>query len=362
MRRGLEWRVGRAWLWCAVLMLCVSAACSVGAASKDGDGEDSAAVAEAQAHETGRDVLHTTRAITARDEAVEVARPARVEPEPAMTPKPAVPITEPAAPTAETSAPAKPGNDNAQNNIVDVYVLAGQSNMDGWALQDNAPPGMTDPFEGAWIYWPGRGRPSLLQPSSFDRKRFGPEMSMGRALKRARPESRVALVKYAVGGSDLYAKWYPGMRKHDPRASRLYRRLMRAVSDADAQLRAEGYEPRVRGVVWMQGENDAVKAGMSMLYERNLERFVKRVREDLDAPNLPFVIGKIYCPRLAGQKRVCAAQEAVHAKLPHTGLVDTQDLTLNDYVHFDAMGILNLGDRFARALIELEEGEDGVVP
>jgi alpha-galactosidase len=71
--------------------------------------------------------------------------------------------------------------------------------------------------------------------------------------------------------------------------------IRRVVPDYDA---AQGYE--LAGFVWFQGWNDMVdsgtypdrdKPGGYDAYSEVLAHFIRDVRKDLDAPNLPFVIG-----------------------------------------------------------------------
>lgn len=49
-----------------------------------------------------------------------------------------------------------------------------------------------------------------------------------------------------------------------------------------------GYE--IAGFGWHQGWNDGCKLEMVEQYEKNLANFIRDVRKELDAPDLPFVI------------------------------------------------------------------------
>lgn len=51
----------------------------------------------------------------------------------------------------------------------------------------------------------------------------------------------------------------------------------------------QGKTPKLTGFVWFQGWND--QYGAEGEYESNMAHFIRDVRKDLDAPQLPFVIG-----------------------------------------------------------------------
>ena len=52
-----------------------------------------------------------------------------------------------------------------------------------------------------------------------------------------------------------------------------------------------GYE--LAGFVWFQGWNDMLDWGMVAEYEYNLANLIRDVREDLEAHNMPFIIGEL---------------------------------------------------------------------
>jgi alpha-galactosidase len=97
--------------------------------------------------------------------------------------------------------------------------------------------------------------------------------------------------------------------------------IQRVVPDYDER---QGHE--LAGFVWFQGFNDLVdggvypnqgKAGGYDLYADLLGHFIRDVRKDLSAPNLPFVIGVMGIDGLKGDKKgeLMYFREA-HRKLP----------------------------------------------
>jgi alpha-galactosidase len=73
-----------------------------------------------------------------------------------------------------------------------------------------------------------------------------------------------------------------------------YRRMLREVRTTLEECATlfpalAGRRPDLAGFVWFQGWND--QYGAEDEYRDNMERFIRDVRADLDAPRLPFVIG-----------------------------------------------------------------------
>jgi alpha-galactosidase len=56
------------------------------------------------------------------------------------------------------------------------------------------------------------------------------------------------------------------------------------------EIGGRGYE--LAGFGWHQGWNDRVNQGFNDEYEKNLANFIRDVRQDLGAKNLPFVIAE----------------------------------------------------------------------
>ena len=64
-----------------------------------------------------------------------------------------------------------------------------------------------------------------------------------------------------------------------------------------------GYE--LSGLIWFQGSNDMIKQERVDEYEYNLANLIRNVRNDLDTPDLPIIIGGM------GQKGVNATGRGV---------------------------------------------------
>ncbi|MCK4998686.1 MAG: hypothetical protein KAS23_04095, partial [Anaerohalosphaera sp.] len=231
-----------------------------------------------------------------------------------------------------------------------VYLLGGQSNMDGRADNDDLPSELQLPQSDVQIYFEGSWYD--LQPGlSFLQlgQSFGPEVTFGRELADSYNE-KIALIKYARGGTSLAGDWDPVSGSH-------YNIFLNEVEDALSTLVTQ-YDVEVAGMIWMQGERDSKFLDMANAYEANLTDFIAAVRVEFSVADMPFVIGQI---SEAGTwtygNIVRQAQADVSENVGDTALVITSDLTLNgDGIHYDAPGQMTLGIRFADAMILLEQG------
>src|SRR4029077_10835303 len=81
-----------------------------------------------------------------------------------------------------------------------------------------------------------------------------------------------------------------------------YTKMLKDIGKSLDNLKADfaGYDGRgyeLAGFVWYHGWNDGVDPKKAVPeYEENLVNFIKDVRKDLKAPNLPFVIGELTGP------------------------------------------------------------------
>lgn len=270
---------------------------------------------------------------------------------------------------------------------IDVYIIGGQSNATGQGLMRNIPASFE--IDGrVYIYyskyltggksaecWTG-----LCQAS--DRKeKFGVELSLGTALKRYFPHREIALIKHSLSGSNLFAQWNPGNRAGEKQGEE-YAKWLDTVNEALKALKAMGFEPIVRAMVWQQGEADAREvAGLdnSRNYGENLKNFILQVRDALSAPDMLFVFGEVMplpAARFPGRTMVRNAQIAVseHSCTPlsvkNAIWVEGDDLQMlstdyqtpapTDDVHLGTFGLLNLGERFAKVIYD--NLKTGIIP
>ena len=223
---------------------------------------------------------------------------------------------------------------------VQVFLLGGQSNMVGVGKTSELGAAARKPVPGVKI-WRGGGWPALAPAG----KSFGPELSFGRALEGRLGAAEIRLVKYAASGTALYNDWSP---KGGPQ----YKRFMDTARAALADLEASGIEFEIAGMLWMQGESDA-QEGKGAEYEANLRAFIAHMREQFDAPQMSFAIGRVkdfYGRKNGGAKLVRDAQRRVAETTPNVEWFDTDGYSLFNAGHYDGPGLIEMGKDFAKAV------------
>jgi len=230
-----------------------------------------------------------------------------------------------------------PGRDAARKQPVKVFILAGQSNMEGKAklalleyqVKQPATRSLFEHFQkdGKWIerddVWikfldrkgkltVGYGSPGCI----------GPELQFGWTVGDHYDEP-VLLIKTAWGGRSLWRDFRPpsaglppesvlqtmlaNARKKKPEGTleditkpfgASYREMLKDVSGTLANVkeffpdyRGQGCE--LAGFIWFQGWNDMVDSRATAGYTTNLVHFIHDVRNDLKSPHLPFVIAQM---------------------------------------------------------------------
>ncbi|MDQ3813950.1 MAG: sialate O-acetylesterase [Armatimonadota bacterium] len=170
---------------------------------------------------------------------------------------------------------------------------------------------------------------------------------------QAKPERPLALIKGSKGGTSLARDWKPGVHGQPETQGRCYRNFLETIRLATEQLKRDGHTFVVRGVLWHQGESD-VKSGQE-IYQQRLTTFIARLREDLEKPELPVVIGEVF-DNEGKRDAVRRAQRAVADTVLYTGFAAADGLKTSDAgTHFDAASQLILGERFAAAMLKLQE-------
>ncbi|MFM9962718.1 MAG: sialate O-acetylesterase [Planctomycetaceae bacterium] len=231
----------------------------------------------------------------------------------------------------------------AAEKRVKVFLLAGQSNMEGKAPNALLDHQATDPKtkdlfahlrkddkwverEDVFIKFLDRKGPLTVGYGSPGRT--GVELEFGTAMGN-HFEEPVLLIKAAWGGHSLYKLFrspsagFPAdeflqkeldqaqkrvqqnndkNKKTDPLPTleeikkeygTSYRNMLREVSDVQENFGTlfpalKGRTLELTGFVWFQGWND--QYGAENEYASNMQHFIRDVRKDLNAPKLPFVI------------------------------------------------------------------------
>jgi iduronate 2-sulfatase len=254
--------------------------------------------------------------------------------------------------------------DAARADHFEVFVVAGQSNCDGrgkaaeltgplatWAKpQENVlvayscsklrgPVLASDgfkPLQPGWSVAPGKDKPTKLPSGTF-----GPEVSFGHGMAAHLKDKKVALIKFAEGGTSLAKDWNPDVK------DRLYPAFLDFTKKSLKELKDKGHTYTLRGMIWHQGESDAGLTADE--YQKLLTAFIARVRTDLEVPELPFGVGEVFDN--GKRDTVRAAQKATAEKVKGVFFVPADGLkTFDGGTHFDAASQIELGERFAAGM------------
>lgn len=255
-----------------------------------------------------------------------------------------------------------------------VYLIGGQSNANGRADAAQLAEPLASAQKNVRFYWhrsqkttnvghlpenqwtdldPGSGH-GITEP--VYPKEFGPELTFGQTLAKAHPKSKIAIIKYSVGGSNLHKQW----SEKGP----LYATFLKVTRDALAALTKEKHTYELRGMVWQQGESDT-SAETANNYEKNLTDLIQRVRKDLfEGKAAPFSIGGLSNSqdddiRVSGKGWfiVRQAQETVAKTIANAAFVNSDGFGTrpNDRIHFNHEGQIALGKAHADAILRLEK-------
>lgn len=232
-----------------------------------------------------------------------------------------------------------------------VFILVGQSNMQGHAhvrtlphigmdprtedllgviQDDTGNPLVYEDIRISYLSSGGEKIGALTTGFGADDNKIGPELTFGIYVQRALQEP-ILIIKTAWGGKSLHTDFRPPSAGPYPFNESQLEQFRKQKKDLD-QVRADKAEAtghyyrltvehvkkvlqnlkqvcpdyderqgyKLAGMVWFQGWNDMVDRGTYPdrdrdggydLYSKVLTQFIRDIRNDLQAPKLPFVIG-----------------------------------------------------------------------
>ena len=253
--------------------------------------------------------------------------------------------------------------------VGDVWVLAGQSNMEGvgW-LKDKIRPiqqvrafYMTDewdvavdPLHTLWCavdpVHGGNPKASRVQTGRY--AGVGPGVSFGQDLykKTGVPQG---LLCCGHGGTSM-KQWDPALKKEGGKS--LYGAMCRRVKKNGGV---------VAGVFWYQGCSDAGPEA-AVCYSQRMKTLVQSMRRDFKDSRLPIVTVQISRVTQRGDGQWWDSIREQQRRLPglirNLATVPAIDLPLSDGIHLSGTGQTLLGKRAAQAMQVLREGKKAGKP
>ena len=283
---------------------------------------------------------------------------------------------------------------------VQVFLLAGQSNMQGqgvvdmdhvehynggkgnlvWAMKHSPNKEKMNHLRSADGEWVERDDVEISFKSKGVVRRgnltigftgyggsshIGPELQFGHVIGD-HFDAPVLLIKTAWGGKSLQKDFRPPGVGGD--IGPFYEQMISEVREALAVLGGRPY--RIAGFVWLQGWNDMISEEATAEYESNLVRLAAGIRNALHSPQLPFVVGELGnggpAKEGSGMARFRDAQERGTKRIDNALFVKTHIFALPKELspnrghghHWfgNAESYFFVGDALAKGMLRLLDG------
>jgi hypothetical protein len=226
-----------------------------------------------------------------------------------------------------------------------IFILAGQSNMAGRGIV-----GPQDTLSNARIMTIDKAGRIIRakEPLHF----YEPQLtgldcglSFGKKLISEIDSSiTLLLIPTAVGGSSTH-QWLGDSLHRNVKLQTNFREKVSLVKKAGT----------IKGILWHQGESDA-ESSLIPGYEQRLVQLFRKLREYTGNPDLPIFIGELgsYSSTQADWDLINRAIHHYKTTDKNAFVIQTGDLNCkDDQVHFDSEAQRQMGERFARKVLEV---------
>ncbi len=275
-----------------------------------------------------------------------------------------------------------------------LYFMGGQSNMEGYGFNKDLPASLKKPIQKAMIFqgndvadneaggglgvWQQMQAGHGVGHSSDDKSntlsdRFGPELPFAQYLTKLHPEQKIAIIKYARGGSSIangasgFGNWSPAFANGN--AVNQYDNFLTTVRNATGivDIDGDGSPDKLipKGIIWMQGEADAYLDWSAKPYLNNLKELMALIRATFRQDDLPVVIGKIADsggdPKDGKMMDFIeivhqAQQDFVEQDKAAALVTNTENYQfLEDNWHYQSENYIDLGQAFAKAIEQFNQ-------
>jgi len=300
-------------------------------------------------------------------------------------------------PTGDGEVPRLISDARAAPQPIKVFILAGQSNMQGqgvvsmdhpkfynggkgnlvWSMQNGTEKARMQHLrsaDGQWVerddvtIWykqrdkVRRGKLTVGYTGYGGASHIGPELQFGHVVGDA-IDDPVLLIKTAWGGKSLHVDFRPPSAGGD--TGPYYKQMVAEVREALASLGDRPYA--LAGFVWMQGWNDMINKDATAAYADNLVHLADDIRAEFNAPKLPIVIGELGNDGQAkpgsGMANFRAAQQRGTKRIDHADFVQThhfaRDKNLSPNVghghhwYGNAESYFLIGDALGRSMLKM---------
>lgn len=219
----------------------------------------------------------------------------------------------------------------------EIFLSIGQSNMAGrgeMVATDTIPQKNIFLFNDKDEWEPAKNplnRYSTIR-KKMSMQKLGPSWSFAQTL--ADTDKKVGLVVNVKGGTRI-DQWKKGGEFYNEAVKRTLKAQEKGV---------------LKGIIWHQGEGDR---GKWEAYTQKFTDFITHLRKDLNAPNVPVIIGEIGNWRGTSDS-INKVLLNLKKHVENLGAVKATDLMhKGDSVHFDRASQIILGKRYAEKYLEL---------
>ncbi len=211
----------------------------------------------------------------------------------------------------------------AEDSATLVFILAGQSNMEGqgvvqmdgprdynggkgnlvWSMANSESSQLMQHLrtpDGEWVIRDDvlisfkvrdkvrKGGLTIGYTGYGNSSHIGPELQFGHVVGD-HFQQPVLLIKTAWGGKSLYVDFRPPSSGGD--VGFYYNQMVAEIRSELAEFGDRPYS--LSGFVWMQGWNDMVSSKAIAEYDSNLVNLAADIRKEFSSPSLPFVVGEL---------------------------------------------------------------------
>jgi hypothetical protein len=252
---------------------------------------------------------------------------------------------------------SKGGIPEEHQGKIQLFILAGQSNMSGRGDVSQSEANSKIYVFGNDYHWRLASEPVDDSSNQVDKVSedpdagFSPALSFAAAILEQQPDAIIGLIPCAKGASSIH-EWRRNLSDNALYGSCLKR------------ARAASTMGEVTGLIFFQGEADAadpIQYPELTLYPNQwadkFSVFVSDWRRDLNLPELPVVFAEIGTNTTPDQfpNWAVVQEQQRGVRLPFCAMITTDDLPLKDNVHFTTESYQIIGRRFAEAYTSLQQ-------
>lgn len=245
---------------------------------------------------------------------------------------------------------------SASQEKLDLFIWAGQSNAQGWMGDaEEYPEQGTELDKSILLNWTfvdnessgGQWVKMQAQKGRFSKGHFGPEVSFARELKKA--GYNPAIFKYTKGATGLARDWKA------PGQGGIYDRMAEDLNSAIKTLEKRGFQVRVHGLIWIQGESDAGSEIAANNYYQNLIHFIGDLKNNvLDKSELKIILGVDEQHQFVKERPVVVeAQRRLAEEDTNIAFTSMIGLPKADATHLTPKGLVEHGRRIFTAYEDL---------